>query len=107
MREHMRKPHTEWVPYPMANGEKISMDSGDKPMSADEMIRTICEDIPEWAVALRGLRIREHLTQSALGQLLGIAQTNISKMETGKRSIGKKIAKRLASLFKTDYRIFL
>lgn len=71
------------------------------------MISKICGDIPEWAISLRGLRIREGLTQEALGKLLGIDQTNISKMERGKRNIGKSIAKRLADLFKTDYRIFL
>ncbi|WP_068469944.1 helix-turn-helix domain-containing protein [Candidatus Protochlamydia phocaeensis] len=76
-------------------------------MSADEMIRKICGDLPEWAVTLRGLRNREGLTQAALGNLLGIAQTNISKMELGKRPIGKTIAKRLADLFHTDYRLFL
>lgn len=59
------------------------------------------------AVMLRGLRYREGLTQVELGKLLGIAQGNISLMEKGKRTIGKDIAKRLAHLFKTDYRLFL
>ena len=64
-------------------------------------------DSPKWAVLLSGLRNREGLTQSQLGEMLGIAQYHISRMEHGKRPIGKQIAKRLASLFKTDYRIFL
>ncbi len=76
-------------------------------MSADEIIKKICGDLPEWAVALRGLRYREGLTQTALGDLLNIEQTNISQMERGKRPIGKMLAKRLAKLFKTDYRMFL
>ena len=72
-------------------------------MSAEEAIKKICGDLPEWAVALRGLRYREGLTQKALGELLGIEQTNISKMEQGKRPIGKTVAKRLAKIFKSDY----
>ena len=76
-------------------------------MTADEMIQKLCNGLPEWAVCLRGLRVREGLTQAALGKLLHIDQTNISQMERGKRTIGKKIAKKLSELFKIDYRIFL
>lgn len=78
-----------------------------KPTSLKDILNELCGDIPSWAIALKGLRCREGLTQDALGKLLGIAQTNISKMECGKRHIGKNIAKRLAQLFKTDYRLFL
>lgn len=100
MRAHTRKLHTEKI---------VQQDSkeDDKPMSADEMIQKICDKFPEWALALRGLRYREGLTQKQLGELVGIPQTNISQMELGKRSIGKHIAKKLASFFKTDYRLFL
>lgn len=101
MQAHTRMHHTEHSTRKHVEVKK------EAPMSADEMIHKICGDTPEWAIALRGLRAREGLSQAAMGELLGIAQTNISKMELGKRSIGKKIAKRLAELFKTDYRIFL
>ena len=100
MREHMRRHPTERVEYLYKKDE-------DEPMSADEMIKKICGNLPEWAVALRGLRYREGLTQTALGELLNIEQTNISQMERGKRPIGKMLAKRLGKIFKTDYRIFL
>lgn len=76
-------------------------------MSIDEVLREMCGDLPRWAIALRGLRAREGLTQVSMGAMLGIPQGNISQMEKGKRPIGKQIAKRLAALFKTDYRIFL
>lgn len=101
MREHMRRPPTERIEYlPEKN-------SDEEPMSADDMIKKICGDLPEWAVALKGLRYRERLTQTDLGNLLNIEQTNISQMERGKRPIGKTLAKRLAKIFKTDYRLFL
>lgn len=77
------------------------------PMSADDAIKKICGDRPQWAVALHGFRYRDGLTQTVLGEMLGVEQTNISKMEQGKRPIGKTIAKRLAKIFKTDYRLFL
>jgi DNA-binding XRE family transcriptional regulator len=98
--------HTRKLPIEHST-QHIERTKEEDSMSADEMIRQICGDLPEWAVTLRGLRNREGLTQTALGNLLGIAQTNISKMELGKRSIGKTIAKRLAELFHTDYRLFL
>ncbi len=101
MRGHTRKHPIEQSTLPITRTHE------EDAMSADEMIRKICGDLPEWAVTLRGLRNREGLTQAALGNLLGIAQTNISKMELGKRPIGKTIAKRLADLFHTDYRLFL
>lgn len=99
MQGHMRRHHTRTSTH-------IS-DDIETPMPADDMIKKLCGNLPEWAVALRGLRYREGLTQTALGEMLGIAQTNISQMELGKRSIGKNIAKRLANLFHTNYKIFL
>ncbi len=42
-----------------------------------------------------------------MGEKAGISQADLSKMESGKRPIGKVIAKRLAEVFDTDYRIFL
>lgn len=104
MREHMRRHHTDRTDR---ISDSMHFELEERSMSADDMIEKICENLPRWAVALRGLRNREGLTQSALGKLLGIEQTNVSQMELGKRSIGKAIAKRLADLFKTDYRLFL
>ena len=46
--------------------------------------------------AIRGLRLREGLTQEQLARLLGV-----------KRPIGKNMAKRLAQVLKTDYKVFL
>jgi DNA-binding XRE family transcriptional regulator len=59
------------------------------------------------SVALRGARKREGFTQKELAYLVGVSQTHISEMEHGKRPIGKDMAKRLAKVLKTDYRVFL
>lgn len=101
MREHTRKHHTETT-----SSLKTSKEI-DKPMSIDDFFKDSFGDLPHWAVVLRGLRNREGLTQTAMGNLLGIPQGNISQMESGKRPIGKQIAKKLAALFKTDYHFFL
>ena len=76
-------------------------------MSMDEALRKLLDGAPQGAVVLKGLRTRENFTQAKLGELLGIAQTNISQMERGRRAIGKDLAKRLAKFFETDYRLFL
>jgi transcriptional regulator with XRE-family HTH domain len=57
--------------------------------------------------AIRGLRLREGLTQEQLAQRLGIKRNNLSEMENGKRPIGKNMAKRLAETLHTNYKVFL
>lgn len=56
---------------------------------------------------LKGLRRRDGLTQARLAELTGISQRHISRMENGKLPIGKERAKRLATVFGADYRVFL
>jgi DNA-binding XRE family transcriptional regulator len=65
------------------------------------------EKYTEAGLSLRGSRLKEGLTQKELGDTLGVSQNHISEMENGKRTIGKEMAKRFATFFKTDYRIFL
>jgi len=76
-------------------------------ISAEEYLKKSYGDFPRWAISLAGLRYRENLTQKQLGEMIGVKQSNISLMERGVRPIGKDIAKRLAKVFDTDYRIFL
>ena len=56
---------------------------------------------------IKGLRARDNLTQTKLAKKLHIHQTHISQIERGKRVIGKKLARKLAKTFNTDYRLFL
>ena len=57
--------------------------------------------------ALRGLRVREGLTQKELAEKLGIEQSHVSAMEHAKRPIGKTLAKKIAEMFGSDYLVFL
>ena len=100
MRAHMRKHSIKQKDVSFRNRE-------DAPMSAEEAIRLLRGSDSQAASMLKGLRYREDLTQKELGDMLGLKQANISLMEHGKRPIGKSLAKRLAELFKIDYRLFL
>ena len=58
-------------------------------------------------LALRGARYREGLTQKELARRTGISQENISKMENGQRSIGDRVAKKLAKPLRIDPRLLI
>lgn len=80
--------------------------------SGEERTYTVAEVFPEYIgkesqIALRAYRTREALTQKQLSELTGIPQHHISEMETGKRSIGKERAKKLAEALHCDYRQLL
>ena len=59
------------------------------------------------AMALRGLRGKEDITQVELAARLGISQNMVSDMESGKRNISLKMAKRIGEEFKIPYKCFL
>lgn len=56
---------------------------------------------------LKGLRLREGLSQIVFAKKIGVTQANLSAMENGRRPIGKIIAKRIEKVFGTNYRYFL
>jgi DNA-binding XRE family transcriptional regulator len=58
-------------------------------------------------LALRGARYREGLSQKKLSKCTGISQENISKMEYGQRSIGEKVAKKLAKALRIDFELLI
>jgi plasmid maintenance system antidote protein VapI len=74
--------------------------------ACNKMIEEVFPDLHQGS-AIRGLRLREGLTQEQLAHLLGVKRPNLSEMENGKRPIGKNMAKRLAQVLKTDYKVFL
>ena len=104
MQERMRKHHIEeWNSPHERSKNGISKRSIDWKTAAKEAFG----DMPSTALNLRGLRNREGLTQEQFGEAVGVEQSNISKMECGKRQIGVKIAKRIEEMFNIDYRLFL
>ena len=77
--------------------------------SEGEEVVSAAEAFPDGnpAKALRGLRGKEDITQQELAERLGITQTMVSDMESGKRSISLKMAKRIGEAFKVPYKIFV
>jgi transcriptional regulator with XRE-family HTH domain len=64
-------------------------------------------NLPKWSLILKELRERDGLTQEALGNIVGIEQTIISKMERGVMGIGIKKAMIFAEFFNEDFKMFL
>lgn len=99
MREHTRKHRTKEI----VNASDQDVSPFNWRFAFDDLI----EKFSEAGAVLRGFRLREGWTQTEVAEKIGINQANLSKMEHGKRPIGKTMAKKLAVLFKTDYRVFL
>jgi DNA-binding XRE family transcriptional regulator len=56
-------------------------------------------------LVLRGSRFKLGYSQKTLAKKCGISQENLSKMENGKRPIGKKVANKLAKALKIDVKL--
>lgn len=72
-----------------------------------ETIRKLDATYTRPGTCLQGARIKEGMSQVELAEKLGIPQTNLSKMELGKRPIGKRMAERIAAILNIDYRILM
>ena len=70
---------------------------------------TIEEIFPDFHAGdrIKGLRYREDMTQKQLAEKVGISVQNLSHMEHGRRPIGKDMAKRIAKVLNTDWRLLL
>lgn len=58
-------------------------------------------------IVLRGARYRENCSQKELAKRSKVTQEDISKIENGKRTVGEKVAKRLARVLHIDYKMLL
>lgn len=76
-------------------------------MSADVLFAELDRKYTKPGVLLRGLRVRENLSQVEFSKIIDVTQSDLSKMEMGKRPIGKTIAKRIAEKFDINYRSLL
>ena len=76
-------------------------------IDADLFFKEMDEKYTEAGALLRGTRHRENLSQKAFAERIEVEQSDLSKMENGKRPIGKTVAKRIEKEFGVDYRYFL
>lgn len=79
----------------------------DTNVTAGDTLIELDEKFGRAGSALQRARARLELTQVELAEKLRISQSDLSKMEHGKRSIGKRMARKLAHALKVDYRVFL
>jgi DNA-binding XRE family transcriptional regulator len=99
--------HGRLYAVPVEIMEHYKVNVQDDYVSADKLFGELTQRAGEPGVLLKGLRYREGLSQVEFAKKLKINQTNLSAMENGKRTIGKELAKRIAGIFRLDYRIFL
>ena len=117
MSAHTKKHHIDAVAkiswhgglyvVPVEVMERYKVEHASQYTSIDVLFKDLTESSGEPAVLLKGLRYREGLSQVEFAKKINISQTNLSAMENGRRGIGKELAKKIAEIFKVDYRIFL
>jgi|SaaInlStandDraft_3_1057020.scaffolds.fasta_scaffold05359_2 DNA-binding XRE family transcriptional regulator len=74
---------------------------------SEKVFRDLDKKYGKVGVTIKGFRVRDGLTQLELANKLHIHQVHVSQIENGKRTVGKKLAQKLAKIFRTDYRLFL
>lgn len=82
-------------------------EKGDELMDIGEIFPDIRDPEKRRFIVFRSIRTKTGLTQEQLAERLGISQADVSKIERGKRTIGKALAKKIEKEFKIDYRRFL
>jgi DNA-binding XRE family transcriptional regulator len=99
------------IPKKVANRylveEKKPKKSANRTIPAKVLFARLEKKYTRVGLLLKGLRASEDLTQVAFAKKINVAQANLSKMENGRRPVGKIIAKRIEKIFGTDYRRFL
>ena len=76
-------------------------------ISAQDLFEGLDRLRTEAGALLKGVRARENMNQIEFAEAIGVTQANLSKMEHGKRPIGKQIAKRIEQVFRVNYKYFL
>ncbi len=74
---------------------------------ADDLFAELDQKFTKPGALLQGLRHRESMSQIEFANKINVSQSDLSKMEHGKRPIGKVVAKRIAQQFGIDYRMLL
>ena len=87
--------------------EYIIKDEKESVVSSDDVFKNLNEKYTKAGALLKGVRAREGMNQTDFADKIDVTQANLSKMENGKRPIGRTVAKRIAKVFDVDYRHFL
>lgn len=79
----------------------------DKPVAWKELAKDRLDKYRKAGLVLRGMRYREGMSQKELATQSDVSQNEISKIENGKRTVGEKVAKRLAKALNFNYKLLL
>jgi ribosome-binding protein aMBF1 (putative translation factor) len=132
MSAHMREPNTDshkffYVKVEIPNSKVISYsfplshqkeikdflnkqheeEDDDSPVAWEVLAKERIEKYKKSGLVLRGMRYREGFSQKKLAKESGVSQNEISNIENGKRTVGKKIAEKLSNALNFDYRLLL
>src|SRR5271155_5139 len=90
----MHEGHVYHIPRSIAEKyeDKSKAPKGGAP---EDVFENIEKKYTKAGVLLRGTRHREGLTQADMAKKIGVTQADLSKMESGKRPIGKILARRI------------
>lgn len=85
----------------------LQNDSAEGTVSAENVFPDIKDPAKRIGIIFRGIRFKNNLTQVEVAKKLGLDQSDVSKIEKGKRPIGKALAKKIEKEFGIDYHRFL
>jgi plasmid maintenance system antidote protein VapI len=80
-------------------------ESSNPSIAWEELAKDRIQKYKHAGLVLRGARHRENMSQVELAKQSSVHQNEISKIENGKRSVGKKVAQRLAKVLNFDYKL--
>jgi len=85
----------------------VKVNKGDASILADQVFKEIDKKYGRIGAVIRGYRYRDDMTQAQLATMLGITKNNVSQMEYSKFKIDKKMAQKLADIFRTKSNMFI
>ena len=86
---------------------KNGIDSWSNSKPWEEIAKDRIDKYKKTGLVLRGARYRENMSQVELAKKSHVNQNEISKIENGKRTVGEKVAKRLAKSLHIDYKLLI
>ena len=72
-----------------------------------DVLGDFINETSQQAVVLRASRREKKISQKELAKMLKVDQSFISKIENGIKNISNPLAKKLAKIFNTSYKVFL
>src|SRR5690606_13940774 len=93
--------------YLVAFLKGLEQNSDEERVPAHDVFPDLGDPQRRIGIIFRGIRYKHHLTQVQVAQRLGLDQSDVSKIEKGKRAIGKALAKKVQHEFGIDYRRLL